>query len=325
MESAYDHIQEETLPDQTPTSTDPSSTQSQSNLNTELQDAYNSFSSSAWGARIGGFLATAKKQGETYIQEGRNQATSVGGEAIKGFTDLRTTLVSRARSMSQSEAPSSPPPTKTGEDETKGKEKVPSSTEASEKDENNPESAGFISRFKTTAEQGLRDLRRAEDAADEALLKFGGNIRSFLRDAVTIAPPSTGDTPGQRPGQILFESKDHEGKRVIHTTRFDAQLHVVHCSLDSFLKDPVSPEWEGWSEGFDVGGKTEDIARDLERYEELRRSMERCVPERVEYARFWMRYYFLRMVVESEERRRKEILKGKRLLPVFFSVGGSKG
>ena len=36
--------------------------------------------------------------------------------------------------------------------------------------------------------------------------------------------------------------------------------------------------------------------------------MEKVVPERVEYADFWARYYFLRHVIETEEQRRKELL-----------------
>ena len=38
--------------------------------------------------------------------------------------------------------------------------------------------------------------------------------------------------------------------------------------------------------------------------------MEKCVPEKVEYKVFWCRYYFLRHVIESEEKRRREMLKG---------------
>jgi hypothetical protein len=38
--------------------------------------------------------------------------------------------------------------------------------------------------------------------------------------------------------------------------------------------------------------------------------MEKLVPEQVEYAEFWVRYYFLRLVVETEEKKRKELLKG---------------
>lgn len=166
----------------------------------------------------------------------------------------------------------------------------------------------MLSRFRSEATKRLKDIEKAEDAADEALLKFGTNIRNFLREAVTIAPPAD-DANGQ-PGAVLFESKDISGKKVVHATRFDAQLHVIHSSLDSFLRDPVSPEWEGWRKSFNVEKKTEDIAKDLEKHVELRTAMEKCVPEKVEYGTFWERYYFLRHVIESEEQRRREMLKG---------------
>jgi hypothetical protein len=162
-------------------------------------------------------------------------------------------------------------------------------------------------------------VQKAEDAADEALLKFGTNISQFLREAVTIAPP-TADEIDSGKSKVLFESKDSEGKRVIHTTRFEAQLHVIHCSLDSFLRDPASAEFESWAEGFDAEKQTEDISRDLALYDELRRAMEKCVPEKVEYGIFWKRYYFLRHVIETEEKRRRELLKGN-----IFSVQVVKG
>src|SRR5207248_7332513 len=108
----------------------------------------------------------------------------------------------------------------------------PTGTEQSDKDALQ-ESDGLISRFQREAAKRLKDIEKAEDAADEALLKFGTNIRNFLRDAVSVAPPSESTNEGSQ-DKVLFESKDSEGKRVIHTTRFDAQLHVIHSSLDSF-------------------------------------------------------------------------------------------
>jgi hypothetical protein len=166
-----------------------------------------------------------------------------------------------------------------------------------------------VSRFRSEAAKRLKDVQKAEDAADEALLKFGTNISQFLRDAVTIAPP-TADEIDSGKSKVLFESKDSEGKRVIHTTRFEAQLHVIHCSVDSFMRDPASAEYEPWAEEFDVEKHTEGISRDLALYDELRRAMEKCVPEKVEYSIFWKRYYFLRHVIETEEQRRRELLKG---------------
>jgi hypothetical protein len=171
------------------------------------------------------------------------------------------------------------------------------------------EAQGIVSLFRSNATKRLKELQKAEDAADEALLKFGSNVRNFLSDAVSIAPPASG-SQAERDGAVLFESKDSSGKKVVHATRFDAQLHVIHSSLDSFLKDPASPQWEEWKKSFDAEGKTDAIAKDLEKHEELRSAMEKCVPEKVDYASFWCRYYFLRHVIESEEQRRREMLKG---------------
>jgi len=157
------------------------------------------------------------------------------------------------------------------------------------------------------ASKRLKDIEKAEDAADEALLKFGTNIRNFLRDAVSIAPPN-GDTKDS--STVLFESKDAQGKRVIHTTRFDAQLHVIHSSLDSFTKDPASEEYGIWAESFDVENKTDEIAKDLETFGELRTAMEKLVPDTVAYVDFWKRYYYLRHSIETAEARRRDLLKG---------------
>ncbi|EKG16336.1 BSD domain-containing protein [Macrophomina phaseolina MS6] len=167
----------------------------------------------------------------------------------------------------------------------------------------------MLSRLRLVGAERLKDIQKAEDAADEALLRFGSNIRNFLREAVTITGPDDADAPAGASSKVLFESKDADGKRVIHTTRFDAQLHAIHSATEGFLKDPESPEWDGWTKEFDIDKKTADISKDLEKYPELRRSMEALVPEKVEYKPFWTRYYFLRHVIESEEQRRREMLK----------------
>ncbi|MCJ1411430.1 hypothetical protein MMC19_005519 [Ptychographa xylographoides] len=318
MDAAYDHIQEEVLrPDELPPQS-AGGQQLEGGLNTDLQEAYKSFSASPWGARLGGFFGTVRKQGESYYQGARQEAAAASEEAFKGFSDLRSTLVSRARSLSTGEGdvvPSTSTAISTassgenvvvhgGSEEVR---KQRTDTEALQ------ESESLISRFQKEAAKRLKDIEKAEDAADEALLKFGTNIRNFLRDAVSIAPP-TDEKDEDGNSKVLFESKDLDGKRIIHTTRFDAQLHAVHSSMDSFTKDPVSPEYEKWKlSDFSVERKTDDIAADLDKHEELRRAMEKLVPEKVEYEQFWKRYYFLRMVIETEEQRRKDLLKGATL------------
>ena len=176
----------------------------------------------------------------------------------------------------------------------------------------------MLSRLRGEAAKRLKDLQKAEDAADEALLRFGSNLRDFLKDAIKIAPPTDGagdgTSGGTDSGAVLFESKDVHGKRVIHTSRFDAQLHVIHANQDSFTKDAIGPEYETWYKEFDVDKKTDDIAADLAKYPELRATMEKLVPDQVSYADFWKRYYFLRHGIETAEPRRRDLLKGRQSL-----------
>lgn len=186
-------------------------------------------------------------------------------------------------------------------------------------DEALAESETVLSRLRSEAAKRLRDIQRAEDAADEALLRFGTNIRDFLKDAVSISPG--GDASGtQASSEVLFESKDAAGKRVIHTSRFDAQLHVIHTSTESFTKDPATGDWDTWGDEFDIESKTEEIAKDLEKYPELRTTMERLVPEKIAYGDFWKRYYFLRHGIDIAEARRKELLKGEFLFSFFLFI-----
>lgn len=320
MHAAYDHIQEESFPDNEAPQQDKDSSQRRSNdFNSEFQEAYKAISSSPWAARLGGFLGNVKKQGEQYYDGARKEYTIASEQASKGISSI----INRTRSLSITHPTTEASSVPIEKDAPIPEE--PSSPAHPDRPEYLPadivkEAEGMLSRFRSEAAKRLKDIERAEDAADEALLKFGSNIRNFLREAVTIAPP-TSPTSSSDPSKVLFESKDSEGKRVIHTTRFDAQLHVIHSSLDSFMKDPVSPEWAAWSKNFDIDAKTEAVGRDLEKHEELRRAMEKLVPEKVEYAQFWKRYYFLRHVIESEEQRRREMLKASAAAPLDEEIG----
>ncbi|OJK02311.1 hypothetical protein ASPACDRAFT_76712 [Aspergillus aculeatus ATCC 16872] len=329
MDVAYDHIQEEIFSsnDASKKETDqnePAKTErSNVDLNAELQETFRAFSASPWGARIGGLWDNVRKQGENYYEGARQEYAAASEEAAKGLSDLRSNLVGRTRGLSLSTAFSSGAST-TGKDETStptgtsSKVEADASSTVGEKSLNAGGAAdassasaskpgeGFLSRFKAEAARRLKEIEKAEEAADEAILRFGMNIGQKLREAVSIVPPSS-EGSGDK---LLFESKDAEGKRVIHATRFEAQLHVIHSTLESFTNDPVSELWPAFKQEFMIAEKTEAVAADLEKYPELRSAMEKLVPEKVEYATFWCRYYFLRLVIETEEQKRKELLQG---------------
>ena len=353
MDIAYDHIQESAFPATTAEdrTTSPSGSNNSSgnaskpatqpkSLNEDLQDAYRAFSSSPWGARIGGFLGSVVKQGEAVYREATQELSAVKDDATQGLSSLRQTIINRTRGLSLSTANPFASTSSSNNDQTSreaGSDDKTPTNETSKQAEasSSPQEAGsssqatsVLSRLRDEASKRLRDLQRAEDAADEALLRFGSNLRDFLRDAIQIAPPpgdeelsSGSNSPTTRaPGTVLFESKDAQGKRVIHTSRFDAQLHVIHTAKESFVPggSASGPEFEEWAKGFDIDKKTEDIAADLAKYPELRATMEALVPDKVPYADFWKRYYFLRHGIETAEARRRDLLRGKSFF--FFTL-----
>ncbi|KAI9669776.1 MAG: hypothetical protein M1829_005031 [Trizodia sp. TS-e1964] len=304
MDIAYDHIQEETLSPEEASQRDGAASTKQQSLNTEFQQAYKAISSSPWGARFGALMGTVKKQGETYYEGARQEYTAASVQAARGFTDLRSNIINRTRSLSLNK--SGPGLENTPLSTAEGNTEETEVEKPSIKSEIDGESESVLSRLRLEAAKRLKDIEKAEDAADEALLKFGTNIFNFLREAVTIAPPAEGVDKDK----VLFESKGEDGKRVIHTTRFDAQLHVIHSSLDSFSQDPASAEYAGWAEKFSAESKAPQITADLAKYKELRLAVSRLVPEKVSLEDFWKRYYFLRHVIETDEQRRKDMLEG---------------
>lgn len=305
MDFAYDHIQEEILASTQAEKQDDGSTSSNAqnlDLGAEFEETFRAFSNSPWGTRIGGLWSNVRKQGESYYEGARQEYAAVSEEATKGFTDLRDSIVDKTKGISLGSAISAVTATK--EDGEPSTRSAPDGDDEKGPEAQTEEGEGFISRFRAEAAKRLKEIEQAEDAADEALIRFGTNVRNFLRDAVSIAPPDQGSD------KVLFESKDSEGKRVFHATRLEAQLHAIHTNLEGLKKDPDSEQWNTFKKDFNVESKTDDIAKDLEKYVELRRAMEKLVPETVDYSGFWSRYYFLRLAVETEEQKRKELLKG---------------
>ncbi|KAH0156732.1 BSD-domain-containing protein, partial [Aureobasidium melanogenum] len=325
MDFAYDQIQEESLPSDHSSQTTSDSSAPPITLETEFQQAFKAVSASPWGARLGGFFASAKKQGESLYSDAQKEYASRSEQAAKVATELQKSIVESTRNISINHDatgntsfsdPTFALPEESVKEEKKGKEKEVERDAQTTRPDSLPadivkEATSLVSLLRSkataaTANLNLQKIQAAEDAADEALLKFGTNIKSFLRDAVTVTAPSTSSDSTE----VLFETNDAEGKRVIHSSRFDAQLHVIHTSAQSFTSDPDSAEYAEFVKEFDIAAKTDAIAADLEKYPELRRAMEKLVPEKVEYATFWTRYYFLRKVIQEEEVRRREVLKG---------------
>ncbi|KAI5807421.1 hypothetical protein DFH27DRAFT_650931 [Peziza echinospora] len=323
MDLAYDHVQEAVIEAQEQNRKPATTANSNEGigLNAEFNEAYKAISSSPWGMRFGAFMGTVKKQSETYYKEASR--STVAETATRGFTDLKTNLINRTRSLSLTGAAAPPQEggdassTTTGGDGSTGAhDNTTTETRSSQEIQDS-----FISKLKANAAKRIEEIEKAEARADEYLLKWGSTVGNFLKDAVTIAPPEGGefaDEEGKGKGKereggagAAGYQAGEEGKRQIYTTRLDAQLHLLHTSLDLFKNDPdVESYNKDWTASFDVEKSTEQIAADLDKYPELRASMEKVVPAEVKYEDFWKRYYFLRQQLDTEEQKRKELLKG---------------
>jgi hypothetical protein len=53
----------------------------------------------------------------------------------------------------------------------------------------------------------LKEISKAEDAADAYLNKLGTSFGQLLKDVVTIAPPEESSSLNQNEGDVLFDTK----------------------------------------------------------------------------------------------------------------------
>ena len=324
MDIAYDHVQEEALSPSEEDAQDTTAAETSTNLNADLQQAFQAVSRSPWGSCLGGWFSQARKQGESFESDLQKEAQEAQEQATQGWSNLREQVVQRTRGLSLG-AEAGPEVRVPGEEAVPDVQGAASAEQAEaealggEKPESLPadivkEASTLVASLRSTAASRLKDLQKAEDAADEALLKFGSNIRNFLRDAVIISAPTNADTRKPKGtdvagNEVLFEtSEPGTGKKVFHSTRLDAQLHAIHTTVSSFTEDPQGPQWDDWKNDFGIEQKTTDITLDLDKYEELRRAMEKVMLEKVQYKVFWLRSYFLNSFRQG---RRKKVLKGE--------------
>lgn len=89
MDSAYDHIQEESYPTKQSTGGESTHSETANNFNAEFQDAYKAISSSPWAARLGGFLGNVKKQVSCMKSESGRPAADTTRHRVSSTTIMR--------------------------------------------------------------------------------------------------------------------------------------------------------------------------------------------------------------------------------------------
>lgn len=166
-----------------------------------------------------------------------------------------------------------------------------------------------------------KDLEKIEVAAGSYLSKFGKDFKSIVKEAITVAAPN--DTSYDRqakspsissndgedlPSEVLFNVPE-DIRNQIYSTRLDAQLHALHTSTEPFLTTTKEDGFDDFAQSFNVSFHTDEIAKDLDKYAQLRTLMESLVPEKISYDQFWTKYYYMRKQLAEQEQKRKMLLE----------------
>lgn len=161
-----------------------------------------------------------------------------------------------------------------------------------------------------------KDLEVVENTAGSYLAQFTTDVSAYLKEAVSVAPPLLSSGGASRDGgaagepEVLFNVPE-DIRNQIYSTRLDAQLHALHTSPEPYLEPRPTddPAFAPFAGQFDIANQTDQIAADLDKYPLLRTLMERLVPNEVAYDEFWLRYYFMREMITSQEEKRKALLQ----------------
>ena len=231
-----------------------------------------------WSA-FGSFVSNVRKYGEGISQNARREIE----EAKKDLKTIGETLHKDLIKVTSSEASAS---TSTGARDV-------SSTESASTTEHASTTDALGAWFKSTN-----------------LDKYAADIGRFIKDAVVIEEPEEADGRGG----VLFD-KNSARRQQVFLNRMERQLSELQNDVKRIL-DFAPPSLDA-SDGkayadfvtdFSADDNTTEIAEQLERYPDLRTTMEELVPEKLEYKEFWQRYYWLVAKLKIEEERRKRLL-----------------
>lgn len=299
-----------------------------------MTTAASAASATSWGSTLGGFWSKAKKQGEAAIKV----AVKEFEETKLEFTELKNEIDEILKGDEVKKVNQASPEINSVASEPKEKEVTEEATDLSRSTETlkarpssegetaKPKAQGMLSLLANKAQQYIddldKDLEKLENKAGETLLQMGTGFQGYIKDAITITGPSkTGDTGANSDAfnsefgssEVLF-SVPEDIRKQIYSTRLDAQLHALHTTKEPFLVNDTASVDTGYAEfvkSFDVDAHTETIAKDLDKYPQLRTLMESLVPDSVAYNEFWTRYYFMRSEISDQEEKRKALLQSQ--------------
>lgn len=264
-------------------------------LETGIEKAYEKLASTNWGS----LWSSVKKQGEIAITRANTVAADVRAraEAI-AISEREENSVQAAKGDSnESDAADSATSTSGGSNRTMLWE--------------------LTKRAQNYIDELDQDIEELEKAAGSYLGKVGKDVKTLLRDTVSIDGPNhqvDRDDVDMEAGEdasseVLFNVPE-DIRNQIYSTRLDAQLHALHTSAEPFLATGKEDQFvEFQAKEFNLDKMTDTITEDLKEYPSLRKLMEQLVPDKVAYDQFWAKYYYMRKQISDQEQRRKKLLE----------------
>lgn len=264
-------------------------------LETGIEKAYEKLASTNWGS----LWSSVKKQGEMAMTKANTVAADVRARAEAMATAEREGNVEKAD----------------GEDAQKSS--AANSQSSGSSGSNKTMLWELTKRAQNYIDELDQDIEELEKAAGSYLGKVGKDVKTLLRDTVSIdGPIHTVDRDDvdleageDASSEVLFNVPE-DIRNQIYSTRLDAQLHALHTSPEPFLatgKEEQFVEFE--SKDFNLDKMTDIITADLKEYPSLKKLMEQLVPEKVAYDQFWAKYYYMRKQISDQEQRRKKLLE----------------
>ncbi|KAI8579022.1 hypothetical protein K450DRAFT_244597 [Umbelopsis ramanniana AG] len=164
--------------------------------------------------------------------------------------------------------------------------------------------------------QQLRDeLAVGSKFAEQYLEKFGTDAVQALSRAITVVAPvddednefTSKSTENNASGKRIFASRK---ETILAELRTDHSVYLEPPVKETEEDDEESKIYHTFVAGFSVEEYTDEIAKLLEEYPELRQVMDELVPVQVSYNDFWLRYFYRVWKIDQEDEKRRQIVQG---------------
>ncbi|KAG2186023.1 hypothetical protein INT43_002461 [Umbelopsis isabellina] len=169
--------------------------------------------------------------------------------------------------------------------------------------------------------QQLRDeLAAGSKFAEQYLEKFGTDAVQTLSRAITVVAPEDSEYADSEFGTSSATENQSSSKRIYwniySTSRKEAMVAELRTDKSYFMMPPTQEDedvkkiYETFVAGFSVEEYTDEIAKLLQEYPDLRQTMDELVPVQVSYHDFWLRYFYRSWKIDQEDEKRRQIVQG---------------